>query len=118
MSESTGRRDVARSVPASTEREEWAIRTIALVALVYGWYWLWWRWTGTLNWQAAAFAIALALAETYRMLNASVLTWTVWRLPKHEPPTPPRGLRVDVFVTVFDEPLQLVRRTAIGAKAI
>jgi cellulose synthase (UDP-forming) len=118
MIESTGRRDVARSVPARTEREEWAIRTVALIALVYGWYWLWWRWTGTLNWEAAAFAITLALAETYRMLNASVLTWTVWRLPKREPPPLRQGLGVDVFITVFDEPLQLVRRTTIGAKSI
>ena len=118
MPVSTGRRDAARSVPASTEREEWAIRTIALVALAYGWYWLWWRWSATLNWQVAAFSIALVVAETYRMLNASMLTWTVWRLPRTEPPAPVDGLPVDVFITVFDEPLQLVRRTAIGAKAI
>lgn len=106
------------SVPLRAEREEWAIRTLALVALAYGWYWIWWRWTGTLNWSVAAFAVALALAETYRLISASLLTWTVWRLPNHDPPQPAMGRTVDVFITVYDEPLQLVRRTVMGAKAI
>jgi cellulose synthase (UDP-forming) len=107
-----------KSVPLRSEREEWAIRTLAIVALAYGWYWLWWRWTGTLNWSVAVFAISLALAETYRLISASLLTWTVWRLPQHDPPPPPTDRTVDVFITVFDEPLQLVRRTVMGAKAI
>ena len=111
-------RFLSTPVPARSEKEEWAIRTLALVALAYAWYWIWWRWTGTLNWSVAAFAIALALAETYRVISATLLTWTVWRLPHHEPPPAPQGLSVDVFVTVFDEPLQLVRRTVMGAKAI
>ena len=117
MQPPVSRRDLTRPVSAD-EREEWAIRTLAIIALAYGWYWLVWRWSATLNWQAAAFAVTLAAAETYRMINASVLTWTVWRLPNHEPPAPPAGLSVDVFITVFDEPLQLVRRTTMGAKAI
>jgi cellulose synthase (UDP-forming) len=107
-----------KSVPARSEREEWAIRTLALVALAYGWYWIWYRWTGTLNWSVAVFAVALALAETYRVISATLLTWTVWRLPQHDPPAPAAGQSVDVFVTVFDEPLQLVRRTVMGARAI
>ena len=107
-----------KSVPVRSEREEWAIRTLAIVALAYGWYWLWYRWTGTLNWSVAIFAVALALAETYRVISATLLTWTVWRLPQHDPPPPAGGETVDVFVTVFDEPLQLVRRTVMGARAI
>src|SRR5688572_26965681 len=107
-----------RSVPVRSEKEEWAIRTLALVAVLYGWYWLAWRWSNTLNWSAAAFAIALALAETYRVVSVSLLTWTVWRLTHHDPPEPPPDQSVDVFITVFDEPLQLIRRTAVGAKAI
>jgi len=78
-----------KSVPVRPETEEWAIRTLAIVALAYGWYWIWYRWTGTLNWNVAIFAVALALAETYRLISASVLTWTVWRLPQHDPPPPP-----------------------------
>lgn len=108
----------ATSIPVRSEREEWAIRTLAIVAVAYGWYWIWYRWTGTLNWSVAVFAIALALAETYRVMSATILTWTVWRLPNHDPPPAPEGRSVDVFVTVFDEPLQLVRRTVMGAKAI
>lgn len=108
----------ARSVPRLSAAQERVIRVVAVVALAYAAYWIWWRWTETLNWEAFAFALALVSAETYRVLNASLLTFTVWRLTHNEPPPPPEGLSVDVFVTVYDEPLQILRRTAIGAKAI
>ena len=44
--------------------------------------------------------------------------FTAWRLVRREPPPAPDGLTVDVFITCYDEPLQLLRRTAIGARAI
>jgi cellulose synthase (UDP-forming) len=108
----------AQSVPRLSPAQENTIRVVAVVALGYAAYWIWWRWTATLNWQAAAFALALVVAESYRVLNATLLTLTVWRLTHNEPPPAPPGLSVDVFITVYDEPLQILRRTAIGARAI
>jgi cellulose synthase (UDP-forming) len=108
----------AQSVPNMPKAQERIIRLVAVVALVYAGYWIWWRWTETLNWEVAFFAIALVAAETWRVINAFVLTGTVWRLTHNEPPPPPDGVTVDVFVTVYDEPLQILRRTAIGARAI
>ncbi|HMC54844.1 MAG TPA: glycosyltransferase [Gemmatimonadaceae bacterium] len=98
--------------------QEFAIRLVAAVSLAYALYWIGWRWTSTLNWGAAWFALALVLAETYRVLNATLLTLTCWKLTDNEPPAAPPGRIVDVYITCYDEPLQLVRRTAIGAKAI
>lgn len=108
----------SQSVPRLSSRAEWVIRGVALASLVYAFYWIGWRWTATLNWEVAAFSLALVLAETYRVLNATLLTLTTWKLTYNEPPPPPAGLSVDVFITCYDEPLQLLRRTAIGAKAI
>jgi len=97
---------------------ETAVRAVAAVSLAYALYWITWRWTSTLNWSAAWFALALVLAETYRVVNATLLTITCWKITRNEPPAPPAGRTVDVFITCYDEPLQLLRRTAIGAKAI
>ncbi|MES2179743.1 MAG: glycosyltransferase [Gemmatimonadota bacterium] len=58
------------------------------------------------------------LAETYGLVSMAVFIFTAWRLVHREPPLAPDGLEVDVFITSYDEPLQLLRRTAIGARAI
>jgi len=108
----------AQSVPDLPKAQEQVIRVVAVIALAYAVYWIWWRWTSTLNWNVAAFSLALIGAETWRVLNALVLTATVWRLTHNTPPPAPDGLAVDVFITVYDEPLQILRRTAIGARAI
>ncbi|MEX2153246.1 MAG: glycosyltransferase [Gemmatimonadaceae bacterium] len=108
----------AWSVPRLSRRHEWLIRSVAAASLAYAFYWLFWRWTSTLNWQVAAFALVLVLAETLRVIYTTLFSITVWKLTHHDPPPPPAGLKVDVFITCFDEPLQLLRRTAVGAKAI
>jgi cellulose synthase (UDP-forming) len=60
----------------------------------------------------------LVSAETWGLLTTAALIFTVWRLNHRTPPPAPPGLNVDVFITSYDEPLQIVRRTAIGARAI
>src|SRR2546430_9711282 len=64
------------------------------------------------------FEILLIVAETYGLINSFFLIATVWRLKYRDSPPAPEGLSVDVFITNFDEPLEVLRRTAIGARAI
>ncbi|HJQ18789.1 MAG TPA: glycosyltransferase [Gemmatimonadaceae bacterium] len=104
-----------RRISVAHER---AVRVVAAISLAYALYWIWWRWTATLNWHAAVFALALVIAETYRVINATLLTLTCWKLTDNEPDVAPPNRKVDVYITCYDEPLQLLRRTAIGAKAI
>lgn len=108
----------ANSVPRLGEAQERVIRVVAVVAWLYAAYWLWWRWTQSLNWDAPVFSLALVVAETYGFVAFGLLILTVWRLTHREPPPAPDGLSVDVYITGYDEPLQLLRRTAIAAKAI
>ncbi len=89
-----------------------------MVAYVYALYWIAWRWTNTINWEHPLFSLVLLIAESFGIVSMAFFFFTVWRLVRREPPPAPAGLSVDVFITCYDEPLQLLRRTAIGARAI
>ncbi len=106
------------SVPDLPGWQEWIVRAVAVVMLAYGVYYISWRWTATLNPGALWFSIPLALAETWGLLTAFIMVHSVWRLKHRTPIAPPPGLSVDVFITCFDEPLEVIRRTAVGARAI
>ena len=93
-------------------------RVFAVATLGYGAYYLWWRWTHSLNPQALWFSVALAAAETLALAVTALYVHSVWRLRRREPPPAPEGLDVDVFVTTYDEPLEIIRKTALGARAI
>ncbi|HEX8210928.1 MAG TPA: glycosyltransferase [Longimicrobium sp.] len=106
------------SVPRLPEWQERMIRMLAVVTLAYGVYYISWRWTQSLNTEALWFSIPLVLAETWGLLTAFIMVHSVWRLKHRDPVTPAEGLSVDVFITSFDEPLEVIRRTCVGARAI
>jgi cellulose synthase (UDP-forming) len=129
MSETTGqqpppagtrsfRRRPTNAVPRLPAWQEHLVRAMAVVTLSYWTYYIVWRWTSTLNTQALWFSVPLALAETWGLLTAFVMAHSVWRLRHRTPAAPPPGMSVDVFITCYDEPLEVIRRTAIGARSI
>jgi cellulose synthase (UDP-forming) len=101
-------------------RREALIHTVAVIALLYATYWIYWRWTSTINTSPEAIvpSVVLLLAETWAYLNMCMFVMLTWRLTDREPGPPPRGRTVDVFITCYNEPLEVLRRTAIGARAI
>src|SRR2546423_7227701 len=106
------------AIPRLPRGQEIFTRAFAAVAWLYGLYWIIWRWTYSLNMRSPIFSILLIVAETYGLINSFFLIATVWRLKYRDSPPAPEGLSVDVFITNFDEPLEVLRRTAIGARAI
>lgn len=102
------------------QRREHFIRAFAVFALVYATYWIYWRWTNTINTDPRAIApsLILLIAETWAYLNMCMFVMLTWRLTNREPGPPPPGRTVDVFITCYNEPLEVLRRTAIGARAI
>src|SRR3954462_2980429 len=106
------------AIPKLPRGQEIFMRAFAAIAWLYGLYWIIWRWGFSLNQHAIVFSIVLVVAETYGLINSFFLIATVWRLKYRDPPPAPAGLAVDVFITNYDEPLEVLRRTAIGARAI
>lgn len=112
------RRRPPNAVPQLPEWKERLIRALAVVTLVYWTYYIVWRWGWTLNLKHLWFSVPLALAETWGLVTAFIMVLSVWRLRHRQPIAPPPGMSVDVYITCYDEPLEVIRRTAIGARAI
>ncbi|HYC50401.1 MAG TPA: glycosyltransferase family 2 protein [Gemmatimonadaceae bacterium] len=107
-----------RELTHLTIGQERIVRALALASLAFGVYWLWWRWTETLNPDAMIFSVVLVSAETWGWVSAALFLYGTWRLPNRQIIPAPAGKTVDVFITAYDEPLEVLRRTAIGARAI
>jgi cellulose synthase/poly-beta-1,6-N-acetylglucosamine synthase-like glycosyltransferase len=111
---------VRSATPVLPEWRERMIRTVAVIAVVYATYWIGWRWTNTINTEPRAIvpSLLLMLAETWAYVNMCLFVFLVWRLRQRDPGPAPAGKKVDVFITCYDEPLEVLRRTAMGARAI
>ena len=99
-------------------RRERLTRIVAATSVAFSLAYIVWRWGWTLNADALWFSVPLAIAETYGLLTAFLLTFTGWRLRIRESPPTLRGRTVDVFVTTYDEPLAIIRKTALAARSL
>lgn len=93
------------------------IRLVVLLNLALGFRYISWRWTSSINWAMWPFAVALVLAETYSYIDSWLFGLTSWRLRKRPAPPPADpAATVDVFITCYNEPVELVRETARAAR--
>ena len=75
-----------------------------------------WRLLFTLNGNALWFAIPLWTAEAFGLISTLLFFYTVWDTHSRPPAQPPTtGLKVDIFVPTYNEPMWMVRRTVLGA---
>jgi len=102
-----------------------AIRVVVLLASLAGLNYIVWRWAASVNWSSWWIAVPLILAETYSVVDSLLFGLGAWRIRERgEPPTAPDPaspetvVTVDVFVTTYDEPVELVMRTALAAQRI
>jgi cellulose synthase (UDP-forming) len=97
----------------------WSVRGLIALNLVLASYYLGWRYLYSINWSYWPIALALIAAESYSYVDAWLFGLTMWRWRQRgEPPAPPEGATVDVFITCYNEPVELVRETARAAVAI
>jgi cellulose synthase (UDP-forming) len=108
----------ARTPKDSSGGRALLIRSIVVVTAVLGLNYIVWRWLYSINWDAWWIAIPLVLAETYSLIDSLLFGFTVWKLKKRQAPEAPEGYTVDVFITTYNEPLDLVMTTARAAKDI
>ncbi len=78
-----------------------------------------WRSLESVNWDLWPLGLALLGAEVFSYTDSLLFGVTMWRVGTRAPPGPaPVDRTVDVFVTTYNEPLAIVRRTAEAALAI
>jgi cellulose synthase (UDP-forming) len=95
------------------------IRVLVVLTVALGSNYIVWRWLFSVNWAAWPVALPLILAETYSFVDGLLFGITMWRLKERGPaPAPPPGATVDVFITTYNEPVDMVMTTARAAKAI
>jgi len=89
------------------------------------WY-LYWRWTASLNEEAMIFSVAIASAETMAFLGTLLFFFNIWdeedtelgALPTARADLGLQGegdIQVGVFITTFDEDVELVRYSVKAA---
>ena len=99
-------------------RRERLTRIVATASLAASAIYVTWRWGWSLQGTALWFSLPLVLAETYGLLVAALLTWVAWRLRERTPLPVLADRTVDVFVTTADEPIAIIRKTALAAREI
>jgi cellulose synthase (UDP-forming) len=100
------------------DRRPRLLRTLALVALVWGVGYLTWRigWSGE-GASPVLFAMLL-VTELYGLYALSILTWFSWSRPPAVRPQATPGRSVDVYVCTYDEPAEVVMATLAGCRAL
>ena len=103
--------------PPRLEAEGLGVARTALVAafLAAAAVYLAWR-LDSFNPDALAFSITVYAAEVFGFATAALHLFMCWRLSVREAPPPNPGRTVDVFITSFNEPVEMVRRTLLAAR--
>lgn len=89
---------------------------LALTLFLYARYLLW-RGLYTLNtsdWASLLMSWTVYTAEAYAFVQILLLAYHAWSPLERQPVPLNRYPIVDIFVTVVDEPLSILRRTLIG----
>jgi cellulose synthase (UDP-forming) len=95
------------------------VRCLALLVVALGGSYMAWRWTSTVAWDAWWIAVPLVLAESYSLGESVLYGITMWSARRRpDPPPAPHGRSVDVFIATYNEPLDIVLRTAVAARDI
>lgn len=95
------------------------LRALIVLNLGFGTWYIVWRALYSVNWALWPLGVALLLAELYSYVDCWLFGLTMWRFRvRGAPPPPPDDATVDVFITCYNEPVELVRETARAARAI
>ena len=92
------------------------VRLLVVLVVIAGVNYLLWRWLFSMNWGAPWFSIPLVIAETYSLIGVLLFGLTIWRSNTRAAPPPARGDEtVDVFITSYNEPIDMVLATTVAA---
>lgn len=115
------RRTASALVPTEHHRRRRQALTRVFVALtlILGVTYISWRWVDSVNWTVWWIAVPLVVAETYSLTDSFLFGATMWRRKERgEPPPPIPGATVDVLITTYNEPPDMVLATGRAALQI
>jgi cellulose synthase (UDP-forming) len=104
------------NVPASRSLVT-ARYALLLLSGVTALFYFQWR-LGVMNPAFLAYAWIVFAAEIVGFVRSLMFLLLAVRVPHHDTPPAPAGLNVDVFITTLNEPVDIVRRTLLAARAI
>jgi len=93
-------------------------RIIGIIAVACGLNYIIWRYVASLNMKALWFAIPMVIAETYGIIDMILFVVMSWKQTVREPLPPLEQVSVDIFITTYNEPEELVAVTAMAAMNI
>ena len=117
---------------AYSARIELLWQFLVVIALVLGANYIRWRWSASLNYNALWFAIPLVVAETLAYLGLVLFTINLWKIRDVQQQAAPRDasecsddpgqvgvpIRVDIFITTYNEDEELVRLSIRDARKV
>ncbi|WP_299419031.1 cellulose synthase catalytic subunit [uncultured Shimia sp.] len=125
--EAFSHRQPAYFAPMSAKRR-WVWHFLAGATVAAGAAYLQWRWTASLNPEALVFSVCVALAETLFFVGTLLFYFDIWDEGDtvSPPPTiakvaqgaPASVTTVDIFVTTYDEPIEVVRPSLAAAAEV
>ena len=109
------------TIPAPEHARVVGLRREALILTVLmfvaaGFYFSWRL--ETFNTQAPALSMVVFAAELFALLSISLHVFMTMGVVRRVAPPPLENVTVDLFVTTYDEPVSMLRRTLVAAKAV
>ena len=89
----------------------WLLRIFILANIALACNYMGYRYFSSINWAHWPVAIGLLTAETYSFVAAVLFGIESWRLRRRDTPLVEPGLTVDVFITRYNESVELLRNT-------
>ncbi|MEB3150207.1 MAG: glycosyltransferase family 2 protein [Sphaerospermopsis sp.] len=115
---------VPTNIRSSLKKRTLLLRYLVIINLIFGAWYLQWRITNSINYQALWLSIPLLLAEIYTYIGGLMFFIGLWRpivrkvKSLHQMTPIFRCLdwpTVDVFITCYNEPVEMVEETARAA---
>ncbi len=93
-------------------------RVAVILAVLAALRYFHWRFEDTWNPVAPWFFVLFLAAELVGFGEVLLFFATTWRQRRHEPPVPRPGQSVDVYIATYNEPVSLLRDTAVCAVSL
>lgn len=71
-----------------------------------------------MNPAAPVFSALLLSAELFGLMTLFLHAFSVWTLVDREPPAPAPGVAADIFITTWNEPVDMLRNTLLAARHV